>query len=159
MTSENLESYFRGQQVSLQWLPVLRAMSSEMSARNDAKDLRQLFFRIGERFGKDTEDLFQGAQSLTQLEESLNDFWSRINWGWVDLTEVKGYIDIAHQSAPLAEAFGDDALAWSIGLLEGFYQSVFSVLGASDSMVVRGIDELCNGTDARLRFGRAGQVT
>lgn len=156
MTSENLESYFRGQQVSLQWLPVLRALSSEMSARTEAKDLRQLFFKIGERFGKDTEDLFQDAQSLAQLEDSLNDFWSRINWGWVDLTEVKGFIDINHQSAPLAEAFGDDALEWSIGLLEGFYQSVFSVLGASDSMVVRGINELSKGTDARLRFGRAG---
>lgn len=158
MTSENLESYFRGQQVSLQWLPVLRAMASEMSARMEANDLRQLFFRIGERFAKDTEDFFHGAQSLAELEESLNDFWSRINWGWVDLTEVKGYIDIDHHSAPLAEAFGDDALEWSIGLLEGFYQSVFSVLGAGDSMVVRGIDGLSSGMGVRLRFGRAGHI-
>lgn len=158
MTSENLESYFRAQQVSLQWLPVLRAMASEMSAHMEAKDLRQLFFRIGERFAKDTEDLFHGAQSLGELEENLNDFWSRINWGWVGLTEVKGYVDIAHHSAPLAEAFGEDALEWSIGLLEGFYQSVFSVLGAGDSMVVCGIDELSSAMDARLRFGRAGQI-
>ncbi|MBA3057525.1 MAG: cellulose synthase [Gammaproteobacteria bacterium] len=155
MTSDNLQSYFRGQQVSLQWLPVLRAMASEMSAHTEVRDLRQLFFRVGERFAKDAEEIFQGAQTLTQLEDSLNDFWNQINWGWVDLTEVDGYIDIAHQTAPLAEAFGDDALNWSIGLLEGFYQSVFSVLGASDTMVVRGIDELSQGMDIRLRFGRA----
>lgn len=154
MASNNLQSYFRGQQVALQWLPVLRAMASELSAQTDAKELRQLFFKIGEQFAKDTGDLFQGAQSLTQLEERLNDFWLRINWGWVDLSEVKGYIEIEHQAAPLAEAFGDDAFAWSIGLLEGFYQTVFSVLGASDAMVVRSVGVTAGGMDVQLRFGR-----
>ena len=154
MTNDNLQNYFRGQQVSLQWLPVLRAMASELAAQTDAKALRQLFFKIGERFAKDTDDLFQGAQSLGQLEERLNDFWLRINWGWVDLNEVKGFVEITHQAAPLAEAFGDDAIEWSIGLLEGFYQNVFSVLGASETMVVRGVGSLVGGMDVQLRFGR-----
>lgn len=154
MSSDKLHNYFRRQQVSLQWLPVLRAMASEMSANTNAKDLRRLFFKIGERFANDTGDLFHGVQSLAQLEESLNDFWSQINWGWVELTEVKGYIDIAHQAAPLVEAFGDESFEWSIGLLEGFYQSVFSVLGASESMVVRGVGESSGGMDVLLRFGR-----
>lgn len=154
MANDNLQNYFRGQQVSLQWLPVLRAMASELAAQTDAKALRQLFFKIGERFAKDTDDLFQGAQSLGQLEERLNDFWLRINWGWVDLNEVKGFVEITHQAAPLAEAFGDDAIEWSIGLLEGFYQNVFSVLGASETMVVRGVGSLVGGMDVQLRFGR-----
>ncbi len=50
-------------------------MASELSAQTDAKELRHLFFKIGERFAKDTGDLFQGAQSLTQLEERLNALW------------------------------------------------------------------------------------
>ncbi|MDO8776396.1 MAG: hypothetical protein Q7K57_48325 [Burkholderiaceae bacterium] len=154
MARDNLQNYFRGQQVSLQWLPILRAMALEMSAHTAAKDLRHLFFNIGERFAKDAGDHFQDVQSLAQLEESLNDFWSRINWGWVSLNEVKGYIDITHQAAPLAEAFGDESLDWSVGLLEGFYQSVFSVLGASNSMVVRGVGEVSDGMDIHLRFGR-----
>ncbi len=104
MAKDNLQNYFRGQQVALQWLPVLRAMASELSAQIDAKALRQLFFKIGERFAKDTDDLFHGAQSLVQLEERLNDFWLRINWGWVDLNEAKGFIEITHWAAPLAEA-------------------------------------------------------
>lgn len=154
MVSDKLQNYFREQQVSLQWLPVLRAMALEMSAHADAKELRHLFFKIGERFAKDAEHRFQDVQTLVQLEDSLNDFWSRINWGWVDLNEVKGYIDIMHQAAPLAEAFGDEALDWSIGLLEGFYQSVFKVLGASEAMVICGVGELSDGMGVRLRFGR-----
>ena len=153
MVSDKLQNYFRSQQVSLQWLPVLRAMASELSAQSDGKVLRHLFFQIGERFAADTSDLFEGAQSLTQLEEQLNDFWSRINWGWVELKEVKDYIEICHHASPLSEALGDDAHEWSVGLLEGFYQSVFSVLGASETMTVRG--EMASGAmDVQLRFGR-----
>lgn len=154
MASEKLKDYFRRQQVSLQWLPVLRAMALEISAHTETNDLRRLFSRVGARFANDTEDLFKDVQTLAQLEEYLNDFWARINWGWVDLIEVEGSIDITHHAAPLAEAFGDASLGWSIGLLEGFYQSVFSVLGASEAMVVRGVDGSTGGMDIRLRFGR-----
>ncbi len=153
MKTDNLQDYFRGQQVSLQWLPVLRALAFEMSASAETKELRQLFFRIGEHFANDTEERFQDVQTLTQLEDALNEFWSQINWGWVELREAKGCIEITHHAAPLAEAFGDEALNWSIGLLEGFYQSVFKVLGASEAMVVQGIGESSNGMDIRLSFG------
>jgi hypothetical protein len=154
MPKNNLESYFKGQQVSLQWLPVLRAMALELSANADAKDLRILFSKIGDRFAKEAQDCFQDIQTLTQLEESLNDFWSRINWGWVDLAEVQGGIDITHQAAPLAEAFGDETLEWSSGLLEGFYQCVFNLLDTSNTMAVRSIDDATDGMTIRLRFGR-----
>lgn len=153
MTTVNLETYVRAQQISLQWLPVLRAMATEMSERSKPSDLKDLFFKIGWRFGKDTKHLFEEAQSLSQLEESLNDFWSRINWGWVKLSEVQGHIDIAHQAAPLAEAFGDEALLWSVGLLEGFYQSIFSILGASETMICRSVDDSIVGMNVQLRFG------
>jgi hypothetical protein len=63
-------------------------------------------------------------------------------------------IEISHQAAPLAEAFGDESLEWSIGLLEGFYESVFKVLGAGDSMVVTGLLEASSGMTVRLNFGR-----
>ncbi|WP_147376928.1 cellulose biosynthesis protein BcsD [Noviherbaspirillum saxi] len=154
MAINDIQQYFRTQQVPLQWLPILRAMAIEMSAYADAKDLHHLFFNIGERFAKNAESHFQGMQSLDQLEESLNDFWSRLNWGWVDLNELKGYIDITHQAAPLAEAFGDEALGWSVGFLEGFYQTVFAVLGASNKMVVRSTGDIVDGMELRLRFGR-----
>jgi hypothetical protein len=154
MENDNLKNYFRGQQVSLQWLPVLRALALEMSAHAEPKDLRHLFFKIGVHFASDAEERFEGIQTLGELEETLNDFWAQMNWGWVEFKEVKAYIDITHYAAPLAEAFGDEALSWSVGLLEGFYQSLFKVLGASDTMLVQSVGESSGGMDIRLRFGR-----
>ncbi len=154
MTNEALQSYFREQQVSLQWFPVLRAMASEMSAQMPADELLELFSKIGERFAVDTEEHFQDAETLAQLEESLNYFWARINWGWVTFREAKGCIEITHSAAPLAEAFGDEALVWSVGLLQGFYQRAFSALGASATMAVRTVGESTDGMDIHLRFGR-----
>ena len=153
MSINTLHNYFKGQQISLQWSPVLRALAAEMATHSDPKDLRHLFFKIGERFAKDTEALFQEVQTIAQLEETLNDFWFRTNWGWVELNEDNGSIYITHQASPLAEAFGDDALEWVVGLLEGFYQSVFNVLGASDTLVVRSFGDLADDMNIRLRFG------
>jgi hypothetical protein len=157
MTNTSLQEYFRGQQVSLQWLPVLRAMASEMSANTEVGELKQLFFKIGGRFAKDAEDFFQNAKTLTQLEDGINDFWTRINWGWVNFKESDKAIDIDHQASPLAEAFGDEALSWSIGLLEGFYQAVFERLGAGDGMVVRSVEESFRGLAIHMRYGQHPQ--
>lgn len=154
MANNQLENYFRAQQVSLQWLPMLRAMATEMAEHTEANDLRRLFFKIGQRLAADTGDLFQSAKSLPDLEQYLNDFWMRISWGWVEFAENESYIDISHHASPLAEAFGDGALPWSVGLLEGFYQSVFHVLGASEAIVVREVIGVSSGMDVRLHFGR-----
>jgi len=153
MPSANFENYFRSQQVSLQWLPVLRALALELSANADAAALRQLFSKVGERFAKDVQERFESVQTLAELEESLNEFWTQLNWGWVSLTEAKGAIEIDHQAAPLAEAFGDDQLVWTVGLLEGFYQSIFVVLGAGDTMKVSAHEDACVDMLVRLQFG------
>jgi hypothetical protein len=121
---------------------------------HDHRRLRFLFFKVGQRFAGDTGELFQSVQSLTELEDSLNDFWMRTNWGWIELKEEEGHIEIAHYACPLAEAFGDEALNWSVGLLEGFYETVFHVLGASDDIVVREVKDASNGMHVVLHFGR-----
>jgi hypothetical protein len=150
----DMENYFRSQQVSLQWSPVLRALAHELGEMASPQDLQKLFFSAGARFAGDAADRFEGTETLAQLEERLNDFWSSLNWGWVELAEIHGVIEITHQAAPLAEAFGDEALEWSIGLLEGFYESVFKVLGAGDAMVVTGMPDASSGMTVRLNFGR-----
>ncbi len=153
MSNATIENYFRSQQVSLQWLPVLRALASELTANADAAALRQLFAKVGERFAKDVQERFEAVQTLAELEEALNEFWTQLNWGWVSLTEAKGAIEIEHQAAPLAEAFGDDHLRWTVGLLEGYYQSIFMVLGAGEAMKVRAREEACVDMLVRLQFG------
>ncbi|WP_168224675.1 cellulose biosynthesis protein BcsD [Rhodoferax aquaticus] len=137
----------------MQWLPVLRALAQQLVTHSSAQDLRALFVKVGSQFASDVEDHFQEIQTLSQLEEALNGLWAQTNWGWVTLSEAGGGISIDHEAAPLAEAFGEECLEWSTGLLEGFYQSVFSVLGASDTMRVREASAP-EGMAVHLRFGR-----
>ena len=152
LAAETLEHYFRKQQVSPQWLGVLRAMAVEMTAFAGAKGMHDVFFNIGQRFASNAVSQFSTVETIDDLQQHLNGFWADANWGFVNLVESGDGIDIAHQAAPLAEAFGDDALEWSAGLLEGFYQTIFTVLGASEKMVVRTTGTSPDGMDIRLRF-------
>lgn len=152
MNAENLKKYIKTQQVPLQWAGVLSAFSAEMSSVSDGPDLKDFFFRIGERFASEVREKFIEVETLEELERKLNDFWSKINWGWVELVEEEGVIDIAHHCSPLAKAFGDAELSWSVGLLEGFYQTLFTAFGASNEMAMSCVGELSDGMDLRLRF-------
>jgi hypothetical protein len=155
MTTENFKNYVKAQRIPLQWEMVLRAMASEMSSVSDAPDLRDFFFRIGERFASEAGNRFQGVETLEALEESLNAFWAEMTWGWVELIEEDGGIDINHQCAPLAQAFGDEALSWSVGLLEGFYQTLFNEFGANEDMTMSCVAASPDGMDIQLRFAQS----
>ena len=154
MDHSALENYFLEQQMSLQWLPFLRATAGVLAEQTDPESLRNLFSSIGQRVAEESREVFEDVNTIGTLCASLNDFLARINWGFVQINEVPGGVDIDHFSAPLAEAFGDEALAWSIGFLEGFYQALFGQLGASPSMRVRALDDECAAMQLRFRFGR-----
>ena len=151
--NSELESYFRSQQVSLQWMAVLPALALELGEHANPQDLRRLFFNVGQRLAAASASDFEGVDSLESLEARINGFWAHLNWGWVGLQETGGFIEIAHHASPLAQAFGNASLAWSVGLLEGFYQSVFRVLGAGDKMLVKALPAEANGMTQRLKFG------
>ncbi len=154
MAATPLENYIREQQMSLQWLPFLRALAAELSEQTDAETLRSLFASVGQRCALEAREAFEDVSTLGALTSSLNDFLAHIHWGVVEITEVPGGVAIDHHAAPLAEAFGDDALHWSIGFLEGFYQSLFGQLGAAPSMRVHALDEDCEAMLLRFQFGR-----
>lgn len=137
----------------MQWLPVLRSLAAELAENVPAEKLRLMFFNVGGRLASDVESRFESVQTLAELENEINEFWLQLNWGWIHFSEQDGFININHQAAPLAESFGDDALSWSVGLLEGFYQALFKILGAGDGMTVRAIDGECADMQIFLRFG------
>jgi hypothetical protein len=149
-----LDDYFRSQQVPLQWSPVLRALSEELAANADTQALHQLFFNIGCRFANSIQSHFDGIQTLTELAQALDELWIRTSWGTASLTEAKGAIEIEHCYAPLAEAFGDDTLPWSVGILEGFYQTVFRAFGASEKLVAQYAPEQSNALQIHLRLAQ-----
>jgi hypothetical protein len=149
-----LDDYFRSQQIPLQWSPILRSLATELviGSEADIDALRQLFLKIGVRFARDVEMQFEGVQTLPELTTALNDFWSKTNWGWVALTESKEGIEIEHRYAPLAEAFGDEMLEWTVGILEGFYQTVFRSFGASERLIARLVSQQEDGLYMHIRL-------
>lgn len=154
MEDMELQRYFRGQMVQLQWHPFLRAMAAQLAQQADTQALHTLFTAVGQRFAVDAKGFFTDIHALSQLQDGLNDFWGRMQWGWVTLAEEAGHVEITHYAAPLAEAFGEECLQWSVGFLEGFYQSVFGALGAAGSMTVRAQEHFDDGLHVRLRLGR-----
>ena len=152
--NNELESYFRSQQVPLQWMVVLPALALELAEHANPQDLRRLFFNVGRRLAADSAGDFEGIDSLGSLEARINEYWVHQNWGWVALQESGGFIEITHHASPLAQAFGDASLEWSVGLLEGFYERVFRVLGAGDTMRVKAVPADSNGLVQRLKFGK-----
>jgi hypothetical protein len=149
---QNLDAYFRSQQIPLQWSPMLRAMAEELVANADTQALHQLFFNIGSRFASSVQSQFAGQNTLTDLNDSLNSLWASMSWGFVEFSETSTAIEIEHRFAPLAEAFGDDMLSWSVGLLEGFYQAVFRSFGASDKMAATYIVDKSEALKLHLRL-------
>lgn len=130
-------AYYRQQHISPQWQAVLTALSQELGQQFDPEGLRTLWAQVGERLASEGQDRWANAQTLQDLQEALNAFWAEKQWGLVQLSEGDGQVLIDHWAAPLADAFGADALDWSVGLLEGFYQAVFSQMGAGQDMRVR----------------------
>ena len=136
---QTLDDYFRSQQVPLQWSPILRALADELraNAQGDDETLKTLFRAVGYRFANDIAQRFEDANTLDDLGHVFNDVWSETNWGVVELAEQDGHISIEHRFSPLAQAFGNDSLGWSVGLLEGFYQAGFKRVGAGTDLSVR----------------------
>jgi hypothetical protein len=147
-----LDSYFRSQQVSLQWSPVLFAMAHELEAIAPAADLRLLFQKIGARFSQSIAEQFSAIDALPDLNNALNDLWARTQWGYVELQEGPSCIEISHQFSPLFEAFGEQSLPWTIGLLEGFYQTVFRNFGATELLNAQCVGVENNGQKINIRF-------
>lgn len=147
--------YFRAQQIPLQWAPILRALAAELDQQSDPQALRSLFAAVGRRYAAEMASQFQGMDSLADLNQACNALWARTDWGYVTMTEADEWIDIEHNCAPLSNAFGPDALEWSVGLLEGFYQTVFRLLGADERLVAKFINDENDGLSLHLRFGQA----
>lgn len=153
MSQDHLEQYFRTQQVSLQWMPVLRALALELERHASSEDLRVLFFNTGKQFAEEIAPRCSGIATLTELQDVLNDFWMQLNWGWVELRESGTVVQVTHHAAPLAEAFGESSLLWSVGLLEGCYDAIFKLLGAAAEMHVSIVPEESTAMSLRLNLG------
>lgn len=152
--SSDLDAYFRAQQVSPQWLPVLAALAEVLAESASERELHTVFRETGLRMAARVTDELPEVDTLAELEDVLNDDWLVRRWGWVEFEERSNCVEICHHAAPLAVAFGESALSWSCGLLEGFYEGVFRTLGAGGGLGVRAESSDAGGQVLRFRFSR-----
>ena len=73
------QTYYKSQQVPLQWLPFLRALACELGTVADVETLKKIMSGTGARFAAEALEYFENAQTLAELEQGLNEFWLRTN--------------------------------------------------------------------------------
>jgi len=127
--------YLIKRQCASQWQEFLRVMSAELADQLPQDALRLLFYRTGTRFA--AENPIIAAESVSDMQASMNWAWSPLDWGTVVLEEVENALSITHHCSPLVAAFGVAAQAWTPAFLEGVYQQWFTQLGSSEVLRVK----------------------
>lgn len=141
--------YFMGRACEGQWQSFLRAMAEELSQQMPAAELRAFLFLVGKRMA-DAHPLPPG-QTLTELEAHCNAYFGRIAWGWLRVRDLESSLEFLHSCAPLRQAFGDGAIGWASGVLEGLYAGWLAQMGAGDQLVLQQIGP-AEGICDTLRF-------
>jgi hypothetical protein len=141
--------YFQSRACNSQWAGFLRALAEELMQQMPVEELRAFFFVIGGRIA--TQNPLPGGASLADLESNANAYFNKLDWGWVKVRDLQSSLEFAHSCAPLRQAFGDNALSWASGLLEGLYATWLRQVGAANQLELHQIGGAEGAVDT-LRF-------
>ncbi|RZL86161.1 MAG: hypothetical protein EOP82_30695 [Variovorax sp.] len=145
--------YYERSSCSVQWMEFNRAFAEELSAGLPPEEIRQLFYRVGERLAQAMP--LVRCDTLDDLRSGFNARWDAIDWGFTTLQDDGESLQIVHACSPLAMAFGPESGEWAAGFFEGAYQAWFAAQGIPPALRVRaqgtGAAEL---PQVHLRLGR-----
>lgn len=116
-------------------LPALIALGQELAAQIPVGQLRSLLYQAGRRFG--VEHPIGDIRTLGDFEIYAQGLFQALDWGWVEIQESPGAVDIVHGCSPILGWFGPDAAEWAPGFFEGVYAEWMRQLGAGDRLDVR----------------------
>lgn len=136
-TAATFIQYYERNSCSAQWLEFNRGLAAELSAGLPPEDLRQLFFRIGQRLAQAMPN--PPCDTLADLQAQFNARWNGIDWGFSILSEDVDSVFITHACSPIATAFGPEATNWSVGFFEGVYQAWFDAQHMPSSLRVQAL--------------------
>ncbi|BEP42403.1 cellulose biosynthesis protein BcsD [Variovorax sp. 375MFSha3.1] len=154
-TGATFIDYYEKKSCSAQWLEFNRGMAAELSAGLPPEDLRQLFFRIGQRLAQALP--IPRCRTLEELQDQFNARWDGIDWGFAVLNEEADGVAITHACSPVAAAFGPGSTDWSVGFFEGAYQTWFEAQHMPSTLRVQALQpEVQAGPRIDLRLSRAG---
>lgn len=144
-------SYLSGRQVAAQWKIFLLSTSQELAEKFSAAELRTFMRRVGGRFGRELP--VPACTTLDDIQLAMSQIWTRLDWGWVEITDQTDHLRLQHYCAPLEAALGREALAWTPSFLEGVYQQWFEQLGAGDRLRVSQVSDFDGIGGIGLRLG------
>ncbi|SFO53100.1 Cellulose synthase subunit D [Variovorax sp. OK605] len=152
-TGATFIQYYERNSCSAQWLEFNRGMAAELSAGLPPEDLRQLFFRIGQRLAQAMP--IPPCNTLGDLQDAFNAHWNGIDWGFAVLNEDADGLAITHACSPIAVAFGPETTNWSVGFFEGVYQGWFDAQHMPSSLRVQALQpDVQAGPRIDLRLSR-----
>ena len=128
-------SYLMSRPADGQWGGFLGVLAEELSAQMPASETKAFLAVLGRRWARRLP--LATASDLKQLEKNINTALSYCNWGWVQVVDLNNCVEFRHSCAPLRKAFGDEAMVWASGLLEGLYEEWLREQGAGRGLVLR----------------------
>jgi len=144
--------YFAQQHCARQWAHFIAAMFAEFEERVDPAEADQFLETLGSRMAQSLP--LRRCDSLEELEEDINAVLEGIDWGWVRIEEVAGYIEIEHGAYPLVPQ--DEARrSWLAPTLEGLYTEWMTGQGGDPTCSARLAETPGEiGAPLRFRYGR-----
>ncbi|NDL64632.1 cellulose biosynthesis protein BcsD [Acerihabitans arboris] len=129
--------YFRRRQCQAGWQDLLDIMISGITANAGDEDRRQFLNLMGSQLAGRFP--LPHAETVGDLEDSLNRLWSDFHWGFVQLQPGETCLTLAHHAFPAA-APGAREEEWTAGLaavLEGAYAEWLSAQGGQPHVALR----------------------
>ena len=110
--------YYARQQCSRQWVHFMAAMFAEFEERVDPAEADLFLEALGAKMARLLP--LRRCENLEELQEDINSVLEGIDWGWMRLKEIEGFIEITHGAYPVVPQ-DEDRRSWFVPLLEGLY--------------------------------------
>jgi hypothetical protein len=111
-----------------QWRAFLSVFAQELTQNLTPKLLTQVMRGTGGQFAR--QHVLAPAGTVADMQGAMNQVWSELGWGVVEIREAQDWLVLTHYDAPFQAAFGPENLAWAGAFLEGAYDGWMHLLGA-----------------------------
>lgn len=101
-------SYLSGRQCATQWKIFLLSTAQELAEKFSAAELRTFMRRVGGRFGRELP--VPACATLDDIQLAMSQIWTRLDWGWVQITDETDHLRLQHYCAPSKPRW--DAKRW-----------------------------------------------
>lgn len=119
------------ERISPQWVDFLGLLSDALGQQLEPAEYRQFLSDLGRGFA--ARNPLPPCAGLDELTVAMNNVWKRMQWGYVQLSDQRSQLEVAHRACPLPAALQVDAdLAG--GFLEGVYAVWLSAAGAPEEL-------------------------